>query len=306
MPPAEVLRIEELTKVYGRKRALDGVSFTVREGDVFGFLGPNGAGKTTTIRIVLGLIRATSGRVFLFGKRRRGAALAALARLGAVVEIPRFYPYLSGRGNLEVLAMLSGVRSREAVDRVLAVVRLEEAADDPVRTYSQGMRQRLGIAQALLADPELVLLDEPTNGLDPHGVQEMREMIAELNRERGITFVISSHQLLEIEQICNRVAILRKGRLLVTGDVDRILSTETVIHRLVVDDVERAAAALGDRFPREEGPALRIRTSRDRVPEAVEALVRAGVRVREVVPERLTLEEYFLRVTEGSEVDLGR
>jgi len=306
MSPPDVLRVEGLVKRYGRKRALDGISFSARRGDVFGFLGPNGAGKTTTIRIVLGLIRATAGKVFLFGEERRGAALSAMARLGAMVEIPRFYGHLSGRRSLEVLATLSGA-PRGTVGGSLDVVRLAEAADAPVATYSQGMRQRLGIAQALLADPELVILDEPTNGLDPHGVHEMRELIVRLNRERGLTFLISSHQLTEIEQIANRVAILRKGRLLVHGPVGEILAGRSAGCRIVVDDAEAALSAVGDAAPAEiVTGSLRVRTERDGVPALVERLVGAGVRVHEVVPERPTLEDYFLEVTEGEKVDLGQ
>ncbi len=308
MPPSEVLRVEGLTKAYGRKRALDEVSFSVSRGDVYGFLGPNGAGKTTTIRIVTGLIRATEGTVHLFGEVKRGPALAAMARIGAMVEIPRFYPHLTGHGNLRVLGMLSGVEDRSALDGALDTVGLAEAADDPVRTYSQGMRQRLGIAQALLADPELVLLDEPTNGLDPSGVHEIRRLIADLAAERGTTFLISSHQLTEIEQLANRVAILRKGRVLVEGGVSEILSAETDRHRIGTDEPERARDVLSGEFHVEEAPGrtLRVRVGRDRVAALVEMLVAAGIAVREVTPERPNLEDFFLRVTDGEEPDLGR
>ena len=308
MSGSEILRVEGLTKAYGRKKALDGVSFTVMRGDVFGFLGPNGAGKTTTIRIVTGLIRATSGTVHLFGEPRRGAALAAMSRLGAMVEIPCLYAHLSGRANLGVLGTLSGVDDAEELTRALDTVRLTDAADDPVRTYSQGMRQRLGIAQALLAEPELVILDEPTNGLDPAGVHEMRRLIARLNAERGVTFLISSHQLLEVEQLANRVAILRKGEVLVEGDVSEILSAETDRHRIATDDPERARAAIAGEFEVEEGPGggLRVRVGREEVAGLVRKLVSAGIGVREVTPERANLEDFFLRVTEGEEPDLGQ
>ncbi|MHC4472900.1 MAG: ABC transporter ATP-binding protein, partial [Planctomycetota bacterium] len=308
MTPPEVLRVEGLTKVYGRKRALDGISFSVTKGDVFGFLGPNGAGKTTTIRIVTGLIRATSGRVILFGEERRGAALPAMARMGAMVEIPRFYPHLSGRENLRALGLLSGLEDGEALSAALETVRLTEAADDTVRTYSQGMRQRLGIAQALIAEPELVLLDEPTNGLDPAGVHEIRQLISDLNRERAITFLISSHQLLEVEQLANRVAILRRGKVLVAGSVEEILSRETDRHRIGVDDPERARVVLEEDFEVEAGgrAALRVRVGREEVSGLVERLVASGIGVREVIPERPNLEDFFLRVTEGEEADLGR
>ena len=301
---SEVLRVEALVRRYGRKRALDGIGFTVERGDVFGFLGPNGAGKTTTIRIVLGLIRATSGRVHLFGRPRRGAALDAMARIGAVVEAPRFWANLSGRENLRALARLSGT-PRARIDEVLEIVRLTEAASEAVRGYSQGMRQRLGIAQALLSEPEFVILDEPTNGLDPHGVREMRRLVTELNRERGITFLVSSHQLSEMEEIANRVAILRRGRLVVTGEVAEILAGEPTVWRFLVSDPEAAIAAVAG-AERSAGGRIRVRTAPGDVPDLVRALVAAGIDVREVSPERPGLEEFFLRATSNGEADLGR
>jgi ABC-2 type transport system ATP-binding protein len=301
----EVLRVENLVRTYGKKRALDGISFTVRRGDVFGFLGPNGSGKTTTIRIVLGLVRASAGRVFLFGEPRRSPALDALSRTGAMVEVPRFYEGLSGRRNLRAFATLSGIPAA-AVEPALESVRLLPAADEPVGNWSQGMRQRLGIAQALLGEPDLVILDEPTNGLDPHGVHEMRELITRLNRERQMTFLVSSHQLTEIEQIANRVAILRKGRLLVTGEVEEILAGEQATWRIEVSDAAEAVRALGEDAREAGGRHVRLPTTRAEVPGLVRRLVEAGLDVGEVRAERRSLEDYFLRVTEGEEADLGR
>jgi ABC-type multidrug transport system ATPase subunit len=304
----EVLRVDGLTKRYGRRTVLDEVSFTVRRGDIFGFLGPNGAGKTTTIRIVLGLVRSTAGRVFLFGEPRRGAALSALARIGAMVEVPSFYPHLSGRQNLRVSGILAGREDPEAESRVLRTVGLAEPADDPVRTYSQGMRQRLGIAQALLTEPELVILDEPTNGLDPHGVREVRGLIADLNREKGLTFLISSHLLPELEQIANRVAILRRGRLLVSGRVEEILAGEGSFVVIEAETPEGAHSVLTESHEAEVRPGgdVRVRAEPGEVPALVERLVASGVRVRKAVCERPSLEDYFLRVTRGGEADLGR
>jgi len=300
----DVLLVENLTRRYGRKRALDDVSFGVRRGEIFGFLGPNGAGKTTAIRIALGLIRATSGRVFLFGEPRRGAALSAMARIGAVVEAPRFYTRLSGRENLYLLAALSGT-PRSRIDEVLTTVRLTEAAGEAVGGYSMGMRQRLGIAQALLAEPEFIILDEPANGLDPHGVREMRQLVTDLNRERGITFLISSHQLSEVEEIAHRVAILRKGRLVATGEVGEILTRKRAVQRIRVADPDAARAVLPDA---EVGPdgVLRVPAAATDVPHLVRDLVGAGIDILEVRAERATLEEFFLEATDDGEADLGR
>ncbi len=305
----EVLRVDGLTRRYGRRLALDGVTFAVRRGDVFGFLGPNGAGKTTAIRIILGLVRADSGTVTLFSERGRRASIAARTRIGAMVEIPRFYNHLSGRRNLEVLGLLAGLTDRDRIDGVLGEVGLAPAADDAVGTYSQGMRQRLGIAQALLAEPDLVLLDEPTNGLDPHGVHEMRRLIGRLNRERGTTFLISSHDLNELEQVAGRVAILRQGRLVVTGAVAEILAGETGALLAEVDDPARAVAALSPDLaagPDTRPDTVRVRAGPEAAPRVAERLVRAGIALRGLRHERATLEDYFLRVTEGEGADLGR
>ena len=306
MVAAEVLRVEGLTKRYRGRIALEEVTLGVRPGEVYGLLGPNGAGKTTLLRIALGLIRPTSGRVLLFGNERRGAALAAHGRLGALVEIPRFLPYLSGRENLRALGVLSGADDPEGLRRALETVRLTEAADQPVRGWSQGMRQRLGIAQALLGEPELVLLDEPTNGLDPHGVREILAVIQTLSRDRGLAVLVSSHQLAEVERIANRVAILAKGRLLAEGDLDRLLRREVTRHRLVVDDAAAATRVIGEEGPPRADGALGVRATPDEVPDLVRRLVEAGVAIREVAPVRPTLEYVFLELTNASGAGHGR
>ncbi|MCU0724891.1 MAG: ABC transporter ATP-binding protein, partial [Planctomycetes bacterium] len=289
--------------------ALRDVSFSVERGDVFGFLGPNGAGKTTTIRILLGLVRPTGGTVTVFGERGRRASIAARTRIGALIEIPRFYPWLSGRGNLEVLARLAGGPERDRIEAVLDEVGLASAAEDAVSTYSQGMRQRLGIAQALLGEPELVILDEPTNGLDPHGVRDMKQLIADRNRLRGTTFILSSHQLPEVERMANRVAILRRGELIASGPVAELLGREHATLLVRVSDRARASAALRDSFTVSEQPGasdLAVHAGAGEAPRVAEALVAAGAGLLELHVRKPTLEDYFLRVTEGEGADLGR
>src|SRR2546430_7586627 len=190
-----VLQTEELTKSYGRRVAVDRLSLTVERGDIFGFLGQNGAGKSTTIRIALGLVRPTSGRVSVLGHDMSRQPLRALKRIGAIIEAPAFYENFSGRQNLRMLAAMSGGAERQRIENVLEIVGLRERARDPVRVYSHGMRQRLGIAQALLPDPELIILDEPTDGLDPQGLCEARDLIRRLRDELGLTVMLSSHLL---------------------------------------------------------------------------------------------------------------
>lgn len=295
-----VLRTEGLTKAFGPILAVEGVDLEVQEGDVFGFLGLNGAGKTTTLRMVLRLIRPDLGRVSLFGRDTQESFLDSFARIGALVESPALYPYLTGRKNLELLGRLSGGVDPARVQEVLEQVGLAARADTRVRTYSQGMRQRLGIAQALVHRPRLVFLDEPTNGLDPQGITDMRNLIVRLSKEDGITFVISSHLLYEVELICNRIAVLRQGRLAVQGEVAQLLAASGSKVRLVARPADRAAALLAEKgvgvVAEGNGGALEFDAPPERLGALNAALVGAGVEVSELSPRALTLEEYFVRL----------
>jgi ABC-2 type transport system ATP-binding protein len=306
MPPTGILEIAGLTRRYGKKSALDDVTFSVREGDIFGLLGPNGAGKTTLVRIVLGLIRPTAGSVRIFGAPLPGGALAGRRRIGAMVEIPRFYPWLTGRGNLRTLGLLAGTEAPEGIDRALAEVGLMEVADEPVKGWSQGMRQRLGIAQALLGKPDLVVLDEPTNGLDPHGVREVLALILKINRERKTTFLILSHQLDELQTVADRVAILRHGRLLTTGALDDLLGGPATHHLLLVDDPAKAKEILPGAIEEGERGHLKVAATPDEIPDLLSRLVSSGVRVAEATPVRRSLADWFIDVTRREEDDLGR
>src|SRR3989449_6729129 len=243
-----IISTSRLTKVFGRLVAVNDLHLQVQRGDVFGFLGPNGSGKTTTIRMLLGLIRPTAGRAILFGMDTAYQLPAILQRIGAIVEMPVFYPYLSGKDNLHAVAaasgMISGSASNRRVEEVLEIVELRAQAKDAFRKYSMGMKQRLGIGAALIADPELVLLDEPTNGLDPAGQFEIRQLIQRL-AELGKTIFISSHFLHEVQQVCNGVAILQKGNLKKQGAVSELLQqSEQVIIRLNSADETQQALAL--------------------------------------------------------------
>ncbi|MBI5369174.1 MAG: ABC transporter ATP-binding protein [Planctomycetes bacterium] len=322
MPPDLLLRTENLAKRYGRRTAVDGISIEVRRGDIFGFLGPNGAGKTTTIRMILGLIRPSAGRVELLGYEMPAGRRRALVRVGAIVDTPAFYGALSARANLELFAALAGGATRAQVDQAIRRVGLAGREGDPVRAYSYGMRQRLGLAQALLPDPELILLDEPSLGLDPRGMKEMRDLILDLNRTEGLTICLSSHLLAEVQQVCNRIAIIDRGRLRFQGEVGRLLeqrptwrlrATPADTARAVVEEFvaggcgggERAAAGGDGPGPtpgagavRGEDGALLLELAAEAIPEVNARLVARGVRVYEITPLSATLEDVFLKLTD--------
>jgi ABC-2 type transport system ATP-binding protein len=300
MTAEAVLRTEDLSKSFGALKAVDGLNLEVRRGDIFGLLGLNGAGKTTTIRMILRLVAPTRGRALAFGEDVRRNRLSVLNRVGAMVEIPQFYPYLSGAKNLELLYGLSGGDDEDRVDECLRLVGLEDRGDDRVRGYSQGMRQRLGLAQALLTNPELVILDEPTNGLDPQGILDIRRLIQRLNREEGVTFLISSHLLHEVELTCNRVAIVHRGRLRVQDDVAKLLAGAMAVARVraePADEARKVAASCGLEIAGEEDGVLKLRCGAERLADLAAALHRAGCRVHELTPGRATLEEFFMAET---------
>jgi ABC-2 type transport system ATP-binding protein len=284
-----------LTKRYGRTVAVDDLSISVRRGEVYGFLGPNGAGKTTTLRMLLGLIRPTSGSLRLLGREPGGRG--HLDQVGALIEGPAFYPYLSGRDNLRVLADHAGV-ARSRVDGVLDTVDLTGRASDRYATYSLGMKQRLGLAAALLKDPELLILDEPTNGLDPAGMADMRATIRTLSAG-GCTVLLSSHLLAEVEQICDRVGVLNRGRLVTESTVAELRSGGTL--RVVARPAERArqrlAALVGaDRVHAGDG-VLDLDVGSDRAAALNTALVGAGIEVSELRWQEPDLEQTFLELT---------
>ncbi|WP_028852223.1 ABC transporter ATP-binding protein [Thermocrispum municipale] len=283
----------KLTKRYGSTPAVDQLSITVREGEVYGFLGPNGAGKTTTLRMLLGLIRPTSGSLTLFGERPRG-----LARVGALIEGPTFYPYLSGRTNLRVLADHAGV-SRRRVDEVLELVDLTDRAAEVFRTYSLGMKQRLGLAAVLLKDPDLLILDEPTNGLDPAGMADMRQTIRRL-AEDGRTVLLSSHLLAEVEQICDRVGVLHKGKLLIETTVAELTSGGGSL-RVTATPADTAytvlTAVVGADHVHADNEVFELDVPATEAARINAELVAAGVSVSELRWLQPALEDMFLQLT---------
>ena len=311
-----VISTSRLTKAFGNLVAVNDLHLQVMRGDVFGFLGPNGSGKTTTIRMLLGLIRPTAGRAIIFGMDNAYQLPSILQRVGAIVEMPVFYPYLSGKDNLHVVAaasgMISGSASNRRVEEILEMVELRGQAKDAFRKYSMGMKQRLGIGAALLTDPELVLLDEPTNGLDPAGQFEIRQLIQRL-AALGKTIFISSHFLHDIQQVCNRVAILQKGNLIKQGAVsDMLLQGEQVVIRLnTADDTSQALALLlrareqgidwishaHIEIDRQRFPVIRVDAPRTRSAEINALLARNEIFAAEIRPQEGSLEEVFLELT---------
>lgn len=296
-----VLETQQLTKKYRRRVVVDHLSLMVEAGDIFGFLGQNGAGKSTTIRMALGLVRPTSGHVRVLGYDMSRQPLRALKRIGAIIEAPAFYENFSGRQNLRMLAAMSGGAERQRLEMVLEIVGLRERARDPVRVYSHGMRQRLGIAQALLPNPELIILDEPTDGLDPQGLSETRALIRRLRDELGLTIMLSSHLLHEVEQICNRVAIIDEGRLLCQGSVEDLIAKDSWIklrvdriteaYELLSKDARLSVSVNGDE-------SLHVKMADEQIPMVNALLVHHGFRVLELSPQRESLEQVFLRVTQ--------
>ena len=303
-PPVEV---RGLVKRYGDLVAVDAVDLTVERGDVFGYLGPNGAGKTTSLRMMLGLIRPTAGTVRVFG-RDPGVSVSALEGVAGFVEAPRFYPYLDGRTNLRLLAALDGSGADTLVEETLATVELSDRAKDKVGGYSHGMRQRLGIAAALLRRPRLLLLDEPATGLDPAGMRDMRALIRRL-ADDGMTVVLSSHLLAEVDELCNRVAIVRRGRMVYEGELADLRRAAGATYRLRTTDDDRALSVCAGQAgiaeaARGDDGVIELRADGDDAVAALSlALTGSGALILELAPHMASLEDLFFELTEGAEAN---
>jgi ABC-2 type transport system ATP-binding protein len=296
-----VVEARGLVKTYGEIKAVDHVDLTVEAGDVYGYLGPNGAGKTTSLRMLLGLIRPTCGQSRLFGRDPMVDGVRALEGVAGFVEAPRFYPYLSGRKNLELVAALDGGDARGQIDAALDTVDLTSRAKDRVGGYSHGMRQRLGIAGALIRQPRLLLLDEPATGLDPAGMRDMRALIRSL-ADSGITVLLSSHLMNEVEELCNRVAIIRSGRIVYEGRLDELRASAAGSYLVRTSDDARAALicasqpGIRDFVVASDG--LRLRGDEEAIEALSLELAGAGIALRALVPDAASLEERFFALTE--------
>lgn len=296
--PTYVVETEGLVKRFGNRTAVDGVDLRIPAGSAFGYLGPNGAGKTTLIRMLLGLTSITSGEARLLGHAIPAGRAEALARVGAIVEEPRFHHFLTGRENLSIAAAAREPEAHTRIEGTLARVGLGNRADERVKAYSLGMRQRLGIARCLLGDPELLILDEPMNGLDPAGMEEFRHLIRGFVDE-GRTVVISSHLLDEVEKTCDAIAIVDRGRIVVQGSVEELTGEAASVIVATGDDV-RAQAVLGDHAVELIEGGLRVQVEGETTVAAAainRRLVEAGLDVHRLEPERISLERRFLEIT---------
>jgi len=298
----KIIEIKGLTKKFKDVKAVDELSLNVNKGDIFGFLGPNGAGKSTTIRMLLTLIRPNTGKIRLFGKSLKDERALILRDVGAIVEKPDFYNYLSAYKNLEILGRISGREvSSNRIMEILETVGLKDRRTSKVKTYSHGMKQRLGIAQALLHDPELIILDEPTTGLDPQGMKEIRDLIIHLRDEKNKTIFLSSHLLSEVEQIANRMIIINKGKTVVEGYVQNLLNSAELKVTFEVDDLDSAKQLISqsrwnDKLESTTNKKLIFNLSPEEIAALNKYFVDNDISVSAVIPTR-SLEEYFLKIT---------
>lgn len=303
MNTEKIIEINSLTKNFKEVKAVDNLNLNVFRGDVFGFLGPNGAGKSTTIRMLLSLIRPTAGSIKIFDKPLNKYRIDILKNIGAIVEKPDFYRNLSAFKNLEILGRISGKEvSKKRIMEMLELVGLENRAKSKVKTYSHGMKQRLGIAQALLHDPELIILDEPTTGLDPQGMKEIRDLIIHLSKDQNKTIFLSSHILHEVELVANRMIIINKGMTKVEGYVQDLLNSNVFKVTFEVDDEIKAITLIKntkwiDKLQSSAQYILIFSLGNDEVPALNKFLVENDIKVSAVIPTK-SLEDYFLKITE--------
>lgn len=299
-----ILKCENLNKLIGKKQILKDVSFEVEAGDILGFIGPNGAGKTTTIKLILGLQSISSGSVQINGYDIKKNFEKAIEKVGAIVENPDLYMYLSGYENLKLIANLYKNVSKSRIDEVVKLVGLENRIKDKVSKYSLGMRQRLGIAQAILHKPNLLILDEPTNGLDPEGIKDMRELLINLATKEHMGILISSHNLAELENFCNKVCIIKNGEVVETNsisDVKKEVSKGYFIFE--IDNVKEAIILIGEDVTTIDDKRIKVAITKEQVPDLVRKLVMQNIKIYSVVEETLTLEDAFLKKTGGNTID---
>ncbi|HDR4518459.1 TPA: ABC transporter ATP-binding protein [Bacillus cereus] len=300
-----ILSVRDVKKVIGKKTIVENISFDVKQGEVFGFLGPNGAGKTTTIRMLVGLIKETEGTISIGGYSIKENFREAMRQIGSIVENPELYTYLTGWENLKQFARMLGGISDERIIEIAHMVHLDERIHDKVKTYSLGMKQRLGIAQALLGNPKLLILDEPTNGLDPAGIRELREFIHKLVKEENMSVFISSHLLSEVQMICDRVAIIHKGKMITVAKVEELIKTASDRVEWIVTPISKAKDMLVDaeevREVSIEGVRLLCRMPISSVSNWNKTFVENGIDVHSVKELVFTLEDLFIELTRGEQ-----
>lgn len=292
----EILKCSNLNKSFGRKKILNNVSLSLDEGDVLGFIGPNGAGKTTTIKLILGLQSIDSGTVTICGYDIKKEFTKAIKNVGGIIESPDMYMYLSGYDNLKLIANLYGV-SKEKIDEVVKLVGLEKRIYDKVSKYSLGMRQRLGIAASLLNDPKLLILDEPTNGLDPEGNKQIRNLILKLSK-KGIAILVSSHALSELESIVNKVVIIQKGSIVETSTLEEVKKSKNSYYIFEVDKIKDI-----ENIEKISENSFKVNINREEIPEFINKLIDKKIKIYSIYEDELSLEDAFLKRTGGNQID---
>ena len=292
----EILKCSNLNKSFGRKKILNNVSLSLDEGDVLGFIGPNGAGKTTTIKLILGLQSIDSGTVTICGYDIKKEFTKAIKNVGGIIESPDMYMYLSGYDNLKLIANLYGV-SKEKIDEVVKLVGLEKRIYDKVSKYSLGMRQRLGIAASLLNDPKLLILDEPTNGLDPEGNKQIRNLILKLSK-KGIAILVSSHALSELESIVNKVVIIQKGSIVETSTLEEVKKSKNSYYIFEVDKIKGI-----DNIEKISENSFKVNINREEIPKFINKLIDKKIKIYSIYEDELSLEDAFLKRTGGNQID---
>ncbi len=292
----EILKCSNLNKSFGRKKILNNVSLSLDEGDVLGFIGPNGAGKTTTIKLILGLQSIDSGTVTICGYDIKKEFTKAIKNVGGIIESPDMYMYLSGYDNLKLIANLYGV-SKEKIDEVVKLVGLEKRIYDKVSKYSLGMRQRLGIAASLLNDPKLLILDEPTNGLDPEGNKQIRNLILKLSK-KGIAILVSSHALSELESIVNKVVIIQKGSIVETSTLEEVKKSKNSYYIFEVDKIKDI-----ENIEKISENSFKVNINREEIPEFINKLIDKKIKIYSIYEDKLSLEDAFLKRTGGNQID---
>lgn len=297
-----ILKCENLCKSFGKKQILENVSLDIYEGDILGFIGPNGAGKTTTIKLILGLQNIDSGKVAINRFDIKKNFEKAIEKVGAIVENPDLYMYLTGYQNLKLIKNMYKNVSKERIDEVVKLVKLDQRINDKVSKYSLGMRQRLGIAQALLHKPNLLVLDEPTNGLDPEGIKELRDLIKELAQKEKMGILISSHNLAELESFCNKVTIIKNGKVVETNDINKVKKVEQS-YIIELNNLDKIEEILDMKLEKIDNKKIRLHISKEETPQVVKKLVESDKKIYTVMEETLTLEDAFLKKTGGNVID---
>lgn len=297
-----ILEIKNISKKIGKKQILNDITFEIKEGEIFGFVGPNGAGKTTLIKTILGLYKQDKGQVTIGGHNLEKDFEKAMSKIGAIIENPEMYDYLSGKNNLKIYAKISNINDENYINQVIKTVKLENRINNKVKTYSLGMRQRLGLAQALISKPKLLILDEPTNGLDPLGIKELRELLKKISKEDNIAVLISSHILSEIELICDKIAIIDNGSLVEIKDLNNKQEQEKLTITLEVRQTNEANDYLNKNgyVSKIENKKLKLELPKEEIPKVNKLLVENNINVYEIKQKEKTLEEEFIEKTQGT------